>query len=374
MLERQIMLTRIYVDNFRCLVNFELKLDRLNLLMGENGSGKTTVFEVLRRLQRFLVNRLHVDEAFPSYSLTRWQQVNTQKFEIELTVDKDVYCYSVAIEHDRNAGTRKIQHEKLLINQHPLLVISEGNLRVDDKDSSSILEVAIPGFPLSYVSLLQEWPEGALVTPFLKQIARMAVVRPFPIKMNSESAGASRRLALHGRNFASWFRYLSEEHHSNILEVEHQLREVIPGFESFDLKVAGEKTKVLKVLMRNATDAKPVAYNFSELSDGQRQLILLYTLLYGVKGEGYCLFLDEPDNFLALREIQPWLMTLHDACGDAISQAVIISHHPEIMDYLATSAGQWFERQDDGRVQVHGAPLPVGGLKISETIARGWNE
>jgi predicted ATPase len=37
------MLKRIYVDNFRCLVNFELKLDRVNLLLGRNGTGKTTV-------------------------------------------------------------------------------------------------------------------------------------------------------------------------------------------------------------------------------------------------------------------------------------------------------------------------------------------
>ena len=149
---------------------------------------------------------------------------------------------------------------------------------------------------------------------------------------------------------------------------------MIPGFDSFALQQAGEKTRVLKVLMRNAKDAKPLPYNFSELSDGQRQLILLYTLLYGVKGEGYCLFLDEPDNFVALREIQPWLSALHDACGNEISQAVLISHHPEVMDYLATSKGRWFERQEDGRVQAQDAPRAVGGLKISETIARGWNE
>jgi predicted ATPase len=39
------------VDDFRCLVNFELKFDRVNLLLGENGTGKTTEFEVLHRLQ-----------------------------------------------------------------------------------------------------------------------------------------------------------------------------------------------------------------------------------------------------------------------------------------------------------------------------------
>jgi predicted ATPase len=368
------MLTRLYVDNFRCLVNFELKLDRLNLLMGENGSGKTTVFEVLRRLQRFLVTSLDVNTAFPLDDLTRWQQSDVQRFELEVQVEKDVYVYSLAIEHDRNSGARKIKHEELRMNQRPLIEASEGTVTVGEDDSSHKMELSLPGFPLSYVGLLPEWRARSVATPFFRQVTRMAVVRPIPMMMGSESAGPSRRLAFHGRNFASWYRYLSQEHQGNIVYLMQQLQQVIPGFDAFNLREAGEKTRVLKVLLRNAKDAKPLPYNFSELSDGQRQLILLYTLLYGVKGEGYCLFLDEPDNFVALREIQPWLTALHDACGDAISQAVLISHSPEITNYLATSTGRWFERPDNGPVRVKDMPPPTDGLTASETIARGWVE
>ncbi|MCU0541547.1 MAG: AAA family ATPase [Oscillatoriaceae cyanobacterium Prado104] len=54
------MLKKIYVNNFRCLVNFELTADSLNLFLGSNGSGKTTVFEVLRKLKKFIA----ADRAF----------------------------------------------------------------------------------------------------------------------------------------------------------------------------------------------------------------------------------------------------------------------------------------------------------------------
>ena len=35
------MLKRFYADNFRCLTNFELKLDESNVFLGANGTGKT---------------------------------------------------------------------------------------------------------------------------------------------------------------------------------------------------------------------------------------------------------------------------------------------------------------------------------------------
>ena len=36
------MLTRLYVDNFRCFVDFEYRFDgNKQLIMGRNGSGKT---------------------------------------------------------------------------------------------------------------------------------------------------------------------------------------------------------------------------------------------------------------------------------------------------------------------------------------------
>ncbi len=85
------MLKRIYVNNFRCLVNFELTVDSLNLFMGSNGSGKTTVFEVLRKLQKFILGDqafqqdYKVSDLFASKDLTRWQKSNIQKFELRIS-------------------------------------------------------------------------------------------------------------------------------------------------------------------------------------------------------------------------------------------------------------------------------------------------
>ena len=42
------MLKRLYANNYRCMVNFEIRFERLNVLLGPNGSGKSTQIELLK--------------------------------------------------------------------------------------------------------------------------------------------------------------------------------------------------------------------------------------------------------------------------------------------------------------------------------------
>jgi len=65
------MLTRFYADNFKCLQNFTLELDRFTLLTGPNGSGKSTVLDALYRLANVLTQRWTVETLFPTSTLTR---------------------------------------------------------------------------------------------------------------------------------------------------------------------------------------------------------------------------------------------------------------------------------------------------------------
>ena len=115
---------------------------------------------------------------------------------------------------------------------------------------------------------------------------------------------------------------------------------------------------------------------FDEISDGQRALVLLYGLTHLARDQGYTLFLDEPDNYVALREIQPWLSSLQDACGEEIAQAVISSHHPELIDYLGGDCGVLLRRETSGVTTAsrleRGSDETNVGVELSELFARGW--
>jgi AAA15 family ATPase/GTPase len=150
---------------------------------------------------------------------------------------------------------------------------------------------------------------------------------------------------------------------------------MVDHFNHFKL-VKTKEHHVLNVsFSQNGNGHHPYEYRFHEMADGNRALITLYTLSHYARFSDYTLCIDEPENFLALWEIQPLLWRLYDFCDDQV-QTLLISHHPELSGLFGLSMGYWFERDN------HNAPVEVnpvtdedanaGGVPISDLVARGW--
>ncbi len=367
------MLSRLYVDNFRCLVNFEVKFGPTNLLLGVNGAGKSSVFEILNRLQLFILEGAKVEEAFPVADLTRWQELGQQRFELDITLGNDVYTYKLVVDHDRERKRMRALLEELTCNGQPLFTCKEGSAQLYKDNGTEGPQYAFD-WSRSGVGGLYERNDNKKLSRFKQVLAKVVIVRPMPVLMVRESKTHDERLRPYAENFVSWYRHMSQEHMGAIVGLFADLKEVLPGFDSISLKEVGEDTRAMKVLFKQTGIKKTQAYDVSELSEGQRMLLVLYTLIHSFQGDDASLFIDEPDNFLALREVQPWLSTLSDAIGDKLGQAVIISHHPEIVNYLGGAHGIWLERDGGGPVRVAPSPKNVDGLSLGDTVARGWEQ
>ena len=364
------MIQRLFIDNFRCLDNFELALSEMNILLGANGTGKTSVFSVLRRMQDFVVHGSKVGDAFPSRHISLGRREPWQRFRGEALVDDVKYEYSLAIEHDLAQGKARIGEETLLCDERPLLEfkLGEAQLYHDDHEKG-------PTYPFDWtqsaLSVLNERSDNRKIFRFKRELSACIFVRPNPPVFRSESRAEVEFIQRDMRNFVDWYRHAAQENMGAVPNLFSELRDVLPGFDSINLAESGD-ARILKVRYRASGKSKD--YRFGDLSDGQRALIALYSLVY-LPNRRISLFLDEPDNYLALREIQPWAVAVADRCGESLEQLVVISHHPVMIDYLAGSCGKWCSRQEGGPVRVGDQPTGlIDGLSLSETISRGWHE
>lgn len=369
------MLKRIYVDNYKCLVNVALSVREISLFLGANGSGKSAVFEVLRKLQGFVCGGERIFNLFPAASLTRWQTSLVQTFELEIEGNGGIYKYELAIEHHKDRNKAGVNYERLFFDGNPLLKLESGDVHLYRDDFS-----AGPSYPvdwtLSAVGSVPPRPDNTRLMWFRECLGRFIIVQVIPPMMKAESSQEAPLPSPHLENYISWYRYISQDQ-GLALELMSELKNVLPGFDHFKFLPFGERHRVLKALFQSDGDESQISYNFRELSDGQQMLIALYSLLYAARAEReprYTLCIDEPGSFVALSEIQPWLTALYDNCLDQQMQALLISHHPELIDYLlASPIGYWFERQSNRPTRVRPITAPgEEGLSISELIARGW--
>lgn len=350
------MITRLYVDNYRCLTNFELTLSPMTLLLGDNGTGKSSVLAVIDALCRIASDPgVDLGELLPASSLTRWDRRREQTFELDVTLDGELYRYALTLNHDAAGQPPKILSET---------VSHEGQQLFSREDVSGVTQISPRHALFALVDLIDDpHPIGRLQ----RALADAAVLHLDPRTMSAEFKGEARALSRDGRNFAAWYRDFATAHLDRQGALFERLAEALPGFRSLKIDVEG-RLRTLLVLFEGA--GSRYTLRFDELSEGQRALIVLYALLEALAADGRTLFIDEPTNHLALGEIQPWLMEISDHLGER-GQVVLVSHHPDLIDYMAARDALVFSRDDAGPVRV--APLTVdrdAGLTASEVVRK----
>jgi predicted ATPase len=399
------MLARLYATNYRCLVNFEFKPTAKQLIIGRNGTGKTTVFDVLAMLRDLAARGKPCEDCLGGKTRTLWQNVAEQRFELDVKGNGGEYHYTLVVELPEQGllGTLqmsppssyfgqeskrgfvrsvlgrigdafgpRVKQEILDFNAKPLFRFHEGEIALFNDQQQPEPSVKFP-FSQSRSGLAEaSGKDNTKLAWFRRWLRGLTEVQIDPWAMSARSERESSDPAKDLSNFADWYRHLRLERGDAVFEAMASLRETIPGLEALDAKEAGLDVRVLQAAMRSP-NGKTVDLPFSDLSEGHRCLIALYVLLYCAVEKDRTLLIDEPDNFIALAEIQPWLMKLLDRVDATGGQVILISHHPELLDQLAGQGGVLLDRPNGAEARVLPfTPPEDSGLKPSEIIARGW--
>jgi predicted ATPase len=360
------MLTRLYIDNFRCFEKFEWRPGRKQLILGRNGTGKTSLMDALVSVCQ-AVSGDRVDQCFKLNQRTRWLNQCEQVFEIEAQLKDGTYLYRLEIEPWGEPARPRVQFETLHCNEKLLLKFEDGKVGAHSGNGALPftydLDQSRSAFSTSGSRELAAFREWLRTISFWH-------LNPFNMASRAETDDAVPRVDL--ANFPAWYRHLVQAHPRETLAFLKDLRESIDGFDQFILADAGESVRTLYAEF--VRDGKTVRMGFGELSEGQRCLICLYAIMHFVVAKGGTVVIDEPENFISLREIQPWLMSIEEIADDNNGQVILISHHPEILNQWAGPYGVQFIRDGAGPVRVEKFKGDSGSsLTVAELVARGWD-
>ncbi|MCB9795551.1 MAG: AAA family ATPase [Alphaproteobacteria bacterium] len=367
------MLKRIYIDNYRCFSNFEFRPERINLLLGANGSGKTCLFEVLHAVTDVAIRGGQVSEVFPASSLTRWDKRDSQRVELELVGDQGTYQYLLILLHSLEPGRERtvISTEEIKLDGRTLFLFEGGTVHLFNNEGEEKVKFPFRG-DSSFLARLEDRPESAALRGGLNLLSAIQLLKLNTSAMHNVSASEEEVLASDGSNFPSWYRHIQQESALSAMSIFEHLQRALPGFRELKLVSSGGVGRARDLAASFSSGGSRYDVHLDELSDGQRALIVLYSLLQTMHVSGATLLLDEPTAHVSLTEIQPWLQELDEHFIDD-GQVFVISHHPEIVDYLSAAAPFWFDRPSGGPARVRPANFErESGLSASQQIARGF--
>src|SRR5216684_2982402 len=383
------MLERLYVDNYRCMVNFECRFGSKQLILGPNGGGKTTLFNVLGTIRDFCTNGVPAEKLFLGFSQTRWQNIPEQTFEMDVSGNGGLYTFRLVVGYSGQPTARpRVLMEQVFFEGKPIYRFLRGEVQLFN-DNHEEKEKYPFDLSRSAIATIPERADNKKLSWFKRWLGTLLLISPDPHRMFQLAPMEAPVPDVFLSNFAGWYRHLRQE--SDDYKLREDLREVIPGFQSMDLKDAGMGNRLLVLTFSvngqqgrvmsslnvptttspaptsinvpttasqgSTTSTQPPQtsslYSFSELSDGQRVLIGLYTVLHFALRSGATVCFDEPDNFIALKEIQPWLdKVLERVDEEADTQVLFASHHPELLNRLALTGGLVLDRPEGRHTRV----------------------
>jgi len=338
------MIQRLYVHNFRCLENFELSLKDLSsaLLIGKNGTGKTTISYALEMFQQIGRGKSKLGELIQIDDFTRERTDVPMRLELEVEINSVSYKYVLVLELPENFREVRVAEEQLWVNGKAYYSRKEGQVslqKTEQNESSFIINWHLVALPL-----IQKQSEKDPLQIFQSWLARMMIFSPIPDRMSGESNGGTmfpdRKLV----NFAEWFTGVLARYPAAYSVLNDYIRNVIPDFSSIENELLAREYRELIVHFEQENHGT-FSLSFGKLSDGEKCFFLCALLLAANKYyEPFFCFWDEPDNYLSISEVGHFVTALRRSFKQG-GQLLVSSHNPQAIERFSDENTFFLDRK-----------------------------
>lgn len=328
------------------------------LLIGKNGSGKTTVALALEILQSIARGTSRVGDLVKPKDFARGRSDVPMRFEIEVELDSKIYEYVVAFTFPSGSRELRVFEEKLAVGGRPVYTreaalmqwqriatreeqprIGQSRKLIDSLQSPIQPRIAPPievrqneeAFRLDWhllaLPIIQEESTNDPLFIFRQWLARMLVLRPMPSLIQGDSKQETLEPKSNLTDFGAWFSGLLTHWPAAYAQIDEYLKQVMPDLKDIQNPVIGADSRSLVVQFSN--DQGSLRLPFEDLSDGEKSFMICALVLAANNAYGPLLcFWDEPDNYLALSEVGHFVLALRKAFQSG-GQFIATSHNPE---------------------------------------------
>lgn len=324
------MIRRFYVHNFRCLENFELPIGGQSsvLLIGKNGAGKTTVALALEVLQKIARGTNRVGNLVTEKDIARGQRGVPVRFEIEAQIDDAIFEYTIAFELPETFKELRVLEEKFVCNGSPVYTREHAQVSLMRNTSGQQAAAAFRiDWHVAALPIVQEQSKSDPLFVFKQWLSRSLILRPVPALINGASDQETLELLSQGVNFGAWFTGILGLAPRAYTHIDIFARQVMPDFQEIRNPIVGKDSRSLEVSF--VKDRTSITIPFEELSDGEKCFMICALVLAANEAYGplFC-FWDEPDNYLAIDEVGPFVIALRKAFQKE-GQFITTSHNSE---------------------------------------------
>ncbi len=334
------MIRRIYIHNYRCFQNFDLKLEDQSsvLILGKNGTGKSALSSALRILQSIAKgdNRVKQFLNVGDFAFNRTDE--PVRIELSVELDHKVYDYAVAFELPEGFKEPRVRDEKLTCDGETVYSREEAQVELLAGSTRFLVDWHVVALPIVQISG-QDNPIETLRSWF----SRLVLIAPVPSSIIGESREETLYPNEHVSNFAEWFSGVLREYPASYSVIEAFLKQTMPDFMDFQNKKVGESAK--KIVVRFEVEKKILSIELDRLSDGEKAFFVCAVLLGANKhyGPTFCLW-DEPDSFVSLSEVGHMVMALRKSFAKS-GQLFVTSHNPETIRKFSDESTLVFDRK-----------------------------
>lgn len=320
------MLNKIYVHHYRCLQNFELDLSDLNsaLVIGRNGAGKTSVFDVIELFQQIGRGNALLKGLLSENDFAFGETHKPIVFELTATLDDTTYRYKLEIELPESFSQPRVRHESLKVAGNNVFIRERGQTTLHNT-AEFTLDWHHVGLPL-----ISTRSGADPIERFRSWLGNIIVISPIPQLFESPGKQDDTELQRHAQNVLSWIHHHVAKNPSIYRYIEQFLKTRMPDFDVFRFEAIG-KTEWNLLLAFKDEKSNRLELNLSQLSDGEKIYCLaaMIIALASNKERNMLCVWDEPDNYISLQELDHFVIAFRKAfeTGNAGSQLIVSSHN-----------------------------------------------